>query len=193
MNNSVKNGIVFAQLCANISAIQSGLPKKTLYLFDSEDKVTKYLDITGEDFKNMFYNNGNFTISAKGNLGDFDYLDQWCSSTNIGEIIAKPYFFDFINVVFISWQKDLGINICDWDYTNNKRLFNELKKINNWVTNLDYEIIKSLSYIELLASLKTSKLKRGNLIHLSITVRNDHPKIADIEMLLHFRISNDEN
>mgnify|MGYP006093179993 FL=1 len=37
-------GIVFAQIRANISSIKTGLPTKIINLFDSEDKVTKYLD-----------------------------------------------------------------------------------------------------------------------------------------------------
>jgi len=38
-------GIVFAQIRANISSIKTGLPTKIINLFDSEDKVTKYLDV----------------------------------------------------------------------------------------------------------------------------------------------------
>lgn len=197
MNNSIKKGVVFAQIRANISPIKTGLSTKQIKLFDSEDKVTKYLDLSGDQFKQLFYTNNKFnmpTISNSNNiLGDFCYLDQWCSSTNIGEIIQSPYFFDFINTVFISWQKDLDINICDWDHINNKRLFKELQKINAWVSNTDYEVINSLDYAELIKILKTPKLTKGNLIHLSITIMNDHPKISNIELILNFRINNDEN
>lgn len=190
-------GIVFAQIRANISTIKTCLPTKQIKLFDSEDKVTKYLDVSGDQFKQLFFTNTKFNIPTIANgsdiLGDFCYLDQWCSSTNVGEIIKPPYFFDFINTVLISWQKDLDINICDWDHINNKRLYNELQKINGWVSNTDHVILKSLDYPELIKILKTPKLIKGNLIHLSITIMNDHPTISNIELILNFRINNDEN
>jgi|TARA_B100000795_G_scaffold54853_1_gene35938 hypothetical protein len=187
-------GIVFAQIRANISSIKTGLPTKIINLFDSEDKVTKYLDVSGDQFKQLFYTNTKFNMPTENSdiLGDFCYLDQWCSSTNIGEIIKPPYFFDFINTVLISWQKDLDINICDWDQINNKRLYKELQKINGWVSNTDHQVIKSLDYTELINILKTPKLTTGNLIHLSITIMNDHPKVSNIELILNFRINKNE-
>ena len=196
--NSFKNkGGIFAQIGAKITSIYSGLPKKSYHLFDSNDKVSQYLELTGNEFNQLFYNGStNFSMPTVTNgntiLGDFCYLDQWCISSDIGEIIKPPYFFDFINTVFISWQKDLGINICEWGQSNVKRLNKQLKKINSWVENKNYRIIKSLNYQELINTLKTPKLMKGNLIHLSILIKNENPNISTIETVLNFRISEDE-
>ena len=196
MNKAQTKGIIFAQLKANSSSITFGLPIKTFCLFDSQDKVTQYLELTGNEFKQLFYTTSNFSIPTitNGNtiLGDFCQLDQWCESTSIGEVIKAPYFFDFKNEIFKSWQKDLGINICNWDSFNNIRLYKELKKINSWVENKNYRIIKSLNYQELINTLKTPKLMKGNLIQLSILIKNENPNISTIEMVLNFRISEDE-
>lgn len=196
MNKAQTKGIIFAQLKANSSSITFGDPIKSFNLFDSQDKVSQYLEITGKQFKQLFYTTSNFSMPLVniGNtiLGDFCQLDQWCESTNIGEVIKAPYFFDFKNEIFKSWQKDLGINICNWDSFNNKRLYKELDKINNWIENKNYEVIKSLNYQELINTLKTPKLMKGNIIHLSILIKNENPNISTIETVLNFRISEDE-
>ena len=196
MNKAQTKGIIFAQLKANSSSITFGDPIKSFNLFDSQDKVSQYLELTGKQFKQLFYTTSNFSMPPVniGNtiLGDFCQLDQWCESTRIGEVIKAPYFFDFKNEIFKSWQKDLGINICNWDSFNNIRLYKELKKINSWVENKNYRIIKSLNYQELINTLKTPKLMKGNIIHLSILIKNENPNISTIEMVLNFRISEDE-
>jgi len=197
MNKGQMKGIIFAQLKANSSKIQFGQSIKTFNLFDSQDKITQHLELTGNEFKQLFYTTSNFTMPTQQNgetvLGDFCQLDQWCESTNIGEVIKSPYFFDFKNEIFKNWQKDLGVNICNWDSFNNKRLYKELDKINNWIENKNYEVIKSLNYQELINTLKTPKLMKGNLIHLSILIKNENPNISTIETVLNFRISKDEN
>lgn len=196
MNNSINNGIIFAQLKANITNIQTCLPKKTYNLYDSKDKVTCYFDISGNDFKKLFYQTNNFSMPSLTNseniLGDFSRLDEWCHSFGIGEIITEPFFFDFINEVFISWQKDLGINICDWDHLNNKRLLQELNDINHWTLNKNYEIKTSFSYTELLSELNTTKFMKGSIFQLSLCIVNPHIKIKTIQIILNFRINKDE-
>lgn len=197
MSTFKNKGVIFAQIGAKTSSVYFGLPKKTYYLFDSNDKVSQYLEVTGNEFKQLFYNSSsNFSMpniaNGKNILGDFCHLDQWCVSSDIGEIIKPPYFFDFINTVFISWQKDLGINICEWGQINTKRLNKELKIINSWIKNKNYRVIKSLNYQELINTLKTPKLMKGNLIHLSILIKNENPNISTIEIVLNFRISEDE-
>ena len=135
MNDSVNKGIIFAQLKTNITPIKNCITKKTYYLFDSKDKVSRYLHISGDNFKKLFYQTNQFKLptlsSSETILGDFSRLDEWCCTNTFGEIIKEPYYFDFINEVFLSWQKDLGINICEWDYKNNLILLRELNKINH--------------------------------------------------------------
>ena len=181
MNKTQTKGIIFAQIKANSSSITFSIPNKTFNLFDSQDKITQYLELNGNEFKQLFYTVSNFSMPtiniANTILGDFCQLDQWCESTSIGEIINTPYFFDFKNEIFKSWQKDLGINICNWDSYNNKRLYKELDKINKWIENKNYEVIKSLNYQELINMLKTPKLMKGNLIHLSIIIKKYQLKL----------------
>ena len=197
MNSFRNKGVVFAQLRINTSNIKITSSNKTFCLFDSSDKISTYLDLTGDELKQLFYNGStNFNMPTQQNgetvLGDFCYLDQWCHANSIGELIKEPYFFDFKNEIFKCWQKDLGINICDWDSHNNMRLYKELDKINKWIENKNYTIIKSLNYQELINTLKMPKLMKGNLIHLSILIKNDNPNISTIETVLNFRISEDE-
>jgi len=196
MNNSVNKGIVFAQLKANISSIKTKLPKKIYNLYNSEDKITRYFNISGDNFKRLFYQTNQFQLPtsdvSKSVLGDFCKLDEWCSSNGIGELIKEPYYFDFVNEVFLSWQKDLGINMCDWDYSNNLILLRELNNINHWTENKNYEIKSSISYTELINSLKTPKLLKGSIFQLSICVMNCNPSISNIEVILNFRIDKDQ-
>lgn len=196
MNNSINNGIIFAQLKTNISRAETCLPKKIVNLYDSKDKVTRYLELSGDDFKTLFYQTLTFNIPTTSNsisiLGDFSRLDEWCTSNGIGEIIKEPYYFDFLNEVLISWQKDIGINICEWDYSNNLLLLKELNEINKWTENKNYEIKTSMSYTELINHLKTPKLLKGSVFKLSICIVNDNVKIYPIEVVLNFRINKDE-
>ena len=196
MNNSINNGIIFAQLKTNISRAETCLPKKIVNLYDSKDKVTRYLELSGDDFKTLFYQTLTFNIPTSLNstsiLGDFSRLDEWCTSTGIGEIIKEPYYFDFLNEVLITWQKDIGINICEWDYSNNLLLLKELNEINKWTENKNYEIKTSMSYTKLINHLKTPKLLKGSVFKLSICIVNDNVKIYPIEVVLHFRINKNE-
>ena len=191
-----KKGIVFAQLRANISKIETCLPKKTFLLFDSSDKVTRYFHLSGNDFKKLFYKNNKFELPSLQDsllvLGDFSRLDEWCNGTNIGELIKEPYYFDFINEIFLSWQKDLGINICDWDQLNTKYLFNQLNDVNKWTQHKHYKVQSSMSYLELINKLKTPKLMKGSIFQLTISIVNCNPKISQINIILNFRINKDE-
>tara|TARA_B100001027_G_C16217857_1_gene308334 strand:- start:106 stop:693 length:588 start_codon:yes stop_codon:yes gene_type:complete len=192
-----KKGIVFAQLKANTSKIETSLPKKNFLLFDSSDKVTRYFDLNGDDFKKLFYKNDKFQLPLMEDsleiLGDFSCLDEWCNGTTIGELIKEPYYFDFINEILLSWQKDLGINICDWDQINLKRIITELNKINKWTQHKDYKIRNSVSYTQLIDKLKTPKLMKGSIFQLTISLVNCNPKISQINVILHFRIDKDES
>ena len=191
-----EKGIVFAQLRANISKIETFLPKKTFLLFDSSDKVTRYFHLSGDNFRKLFYKNNKFELPSLENslsvLGDFSRLDEWCNGTNIGELIKEPYYFDFTNEIFTSWQKDLGINICDWDQLNTKYLFNELNNVNKWTQHKYYKIQSSVSYLELINKLKTPKLMKGSIFQLTISIVNCNPKISQIDIILNFRIDEDE-
>lgn len=192
-----KKGIVFAQLKANTSKIETSLPKKNFLLFDSSDKVTRYFDLNADDFKKLFYKNDKFQLPLMEDsleiLGDFSCLDEWCNGTTIGELIKEPYYFDFINEILLSWQKDLGINICDWDQINLKRIITELNKINKWTQHKDYKIRNSVSYTQLIDKLKTPKLMKGSIFQLTISLVNCNPKISQINVILHFRIDKDES
>jgi len=191
-----KKGVVFAQLRANTSKIETSLPKKKILLFDSSDKVTRYFHLSGDDFKKLFYKNNKFELPSLQDsllvLGDFSRLDEWCKGTNIGELIKEPYYFDFINEVFLSWQKDLSINMCDWDQINTKYLFNELNNVNKWTQHKHYKVHSSMSYLELIDKLKTPKLMKGSIFQLTISIVNCNPKISQIDVILNFRIDKDE-
>ena len=192
----MNTGIVFAQLKVNLTKIKTTQETKKINLFDSSDKVTKFLELTGNEFKELFYKKNTFSIPklsvSKKILGDFCYLDQWCKSDDIGEIIKYPYFFDFKNEVILSWQKDIGINNCDWNYSNKKRLIKELNDINLWISNSKYEIESSLSYQELLSKLNCTKLIKGKLIKVSLLICNSTLNVKPIEIHLYFRIKTDE-
>ena len=196
MDYQINNGIVFAQLKANTTKIQTNLPKKTFLLFDSNDKITRYFHLTGDDFKKLFYQKNAFSLptlkNSKNILGDFSNLDEWCNGNGVGELIHEPYYFDFINEIFISWQKDLGINICNWNHINNKYLYNELNNVNKWTQHKHYEIQNSISYTDIIDKLKVSKLMKGSIFQLIISIVNCNPKISQIDVVLNFRIDKDE-
>ena len=190
-----KKGVVFAQLRANTSKIETTLPKKKILLFDSSDKVTRYYHLSGDNFKKLFYKNNKFELPSVEDsllvLGDFSRLDEWCKGTNIGELIKEPYYFDFINEVF-KLQKDLNINICDWNQLNTKYLFNELNDVNKWTQHKHYKVQSSMNYLELIDKLKTPKLMKGSIFQLTISIVNCNPKISQIDIILNFRIDKDE-
>ena len=59
---------------------------------------------------------------------------------------------------FLSWQKILNINICDWNQLNTKYLFNELNDVNKWTQHKHYKVQSSMNYLELIDKIKNTQI-----------------------------------
>ena len=197
-----EGGIIFAQVKLNTEEIVES-EAHVIELFDLVNNAdsstwTRYYDITGNNMKKLFYYYGEkFCMPipevAIGILGKMSLLKGWSESFKGNNFFIKKSF-NIVKEVILRWEKDIGLKSNKWERNSYIEITKQLFKANSWTEIGNSCIENSFNYKELLKKIneKQTKFLKGNKLILSLLITNNNKLAKSIEILLHFRISNDE-
>ena len=176
--------VIFAQLCKNTDAAEvSTAHVEELY----DTSAGAQVSLTVQEFKDLFYTSaGNFAVNC-------DAAQSSVIENLQGEWELTSGAFNLVDLVLGHWASDVAPLDC-WTTCSLSSVRDQVLKAND-LCSLKCSVCCSLKLSELVAALNQvngaseTDLVAGNLVTLSVLLKNGNASAEDVELRLNFQLS----